>query len=89
MIVSFPQLLEIAKSCPEDEIVVMSESDFNSVSGEITEDYWHSVEDQEGFFHSKTEEPLGLLPSTLLECMNPDEKVKRFIILQKLPEVNC
>ena len=84
MILSFSQFLQLAESCPEEEIVVMSETEFNNAVGEITDNYWHRIENREGFFHSRTGEPLGLLPDTRLECVDPTptEIVRRFVILQ-------
>ena len=81
MILSFLQFLHLARKCPQEDIVLMSESEFNATAGEVTKDYWHRVDGQEGFFHSSTNEPLDLWPKVLVECMDPYEPIKRFVIL--------
>ena len=81
MILSFMGFLEIADKCPEEEIVLIAESDFNATLEKIPEDFWYRIKDREGFFNSVTKEPLDLGSAARLECMDPDEEVKRFIIL--------
>jgi len=81
MIISFVQFLELAKNCPEEKIILMSESDIIGNNSNVTKDYWHRVEDREGFFHSSTGELLDLGPKALLKCVDHHGKVKKFIVL--------
>jgi len=81
MILTLLEFLRLADRCPEEEIILMPESEFNDTSNDLTDDYYCRVKGQQGFFHSATNEPLDLWPRTFLELMNPREPIKRFIIL--------
>lgn len=82
MILAYQSLIELARNCPDDKIIVMPRSTFPLSIADKADDFWHYDPDLDTFVHVQTKELLDPPDSFRFECVIRDNNGNVFIPLE-------